>query len=210
MRQTISRVRSLRTAAPVVALFLAAGCGAEPRTAARVDPAPRPQAVPFDYVGQSWMRVAAQIGDGPATRMMVDTGMGVTLLTPEACARARCVREGTWSGRRMSGQTIELSLARVSSLTVAGHRVENARVAVFESDDVIHRDLGVEGIAGLDMFRDQPVTFDHPSMRVVLETPTSLAVRETFGVKVPVRVKNDGPNCPGSVRYGMPSPSTSL
>lgn len=57
----------------------------------------------------------------------------------------------------MSGPSIELSLARVSSLTVAGHRVENATVAVFESDDVIHRELGVVGIAGLDIFRDQPV-----------------------------------------------------
>jgi hypothetical protein len=126
--------------------------------------------------------------------MMIDTGMGITLLTPEACARAGCTPEGTFRGRRMSGQLIELTIARVSSLTVAGHRVKNARVAVFESDAVIHRDLGVEGIAGLDLFRDQPITFDHPAMRVVLETPRSLAARTASGRKVPVRVKHDGPS----------------
>ncbi len=125
--------------------------------------------------------------------MMIDTGMGVTLLTPEACARAGCVREGTWSGQRMSGQSVTLEIARVRSLTVAGHRVENARVAVFESDDVIHRDLGVEGIAGLDVFRDQPVTFDHRAKRVVLESAGTLAAREASGTAVRVRVKHDGP-----------------
>ena len=140
------------------------------------------------------MRVPARIAGGPETKLMVDTGMGVTLLTPEACERAGCVREGTWSGQRMSGQTVTLTIARVSSLVVAGHRVENHRVAVFESDDVIHHDLGVEGIAGLDVFRDQPVTFDHQKMRVVLETAQSLTAREKIGTKVPVRVKHDGPS----------------
>lgn len=140
------------------------------------------------------MRVPAQIADGPATAMMIDTGMGVTLLTPEACERAHCVREGTWSGQRMSGQTVALSMARVSSLTVAGHRVENARVAVFESDEIIHRDLGVEGIAGLDVFRDQPVTFDHHAMRLVLESAESLAARRSAGTNVNVRVKHEGPS----------------
>lgn len=85
-------------------------------------------------------------------------------------------------------------MARVSSITVAGRRAENARVAVFESDEIIHRDLGVEGIAGLDIFRDQPVTFDHRAMRVVLESAESLASREASGTKVRVRVKHDGPS----------------
>lgn len=199
------------TALPLV-FVLATGCsGAGPQRASNAitntstaasttAPKRAPERVPeptssvaFEYVGQSWMRVPAQIGTGPASAMMVDTGMGVTLLTPEACARAGCMPEGTWSGKRMSGQSIELAIARVSSLTVAGHRVENARVAVFASDDVIHRDLGVEGIAGLDVFRDQAVTFDHPSMRVVLESAASLGAREAAGTKVAVRIKNDGP-----------------
>jgi len=38
------------------------------------------------------------------------------------------------------------------------------------------------------------VTFDHPSMRVVLESARSLAAREASGIKVPVRVKHDGPS----------------
>lgn len=191
--------RALRGAgALVVSLVLAAACSPNagspaPRSTPNGD-AESARAIPFDYVGQSWMRVPARIGDGAETRMMIDTGMGVTLVTPEACARAGCVREGSWSGQRMSGQTVELTIARVSSITVAGHRVENARVAVFESDDVIHRDLGVEGIAGLDVFRDQPVTFDHPAMRVVLESPASLAARKASGTSVPARVKHDGPS----------------
>ena len=200
-RTRIARTLVARTLAALTIAGLALGCGGAARSttgepdAARATHTPSlPRVVPFDYVGQSWMRVPARIGDGAETRMMIDTGMGVTLLTPEACARARCVREGTWTGHRMSGQAVTLSLARVSSLTVAGHRVENAQVAVFDSDDIIHRDLGVDGIAGLDVFRDQPVTFDHPAMKVVLESPDSLAARRKAGATAAVRVRHEGPS----------------
>jgi hypothetical protein len=176
----------------MLALVQVLGC-AKPAPVAPTRKTVEARSVSFDFVGQSWVRVPSRVGDGPETKMMIDTGMGVTLLTPEACQRAGCVREGTFTGHRMSGQAVTLGLARVSSLTVAGHRVENAQVAVFESDDVIHRDLGVVGIAGLGLFRTQPVTFDHRAMRVVLETPDSLRAREAKGAKVRVRVKNEGP-----------------
>lgn len=178
----------------VVMIALAQGCARPaPVSAPPTPPKAGARSVPFDFVGQSWVRVPAQVADGPETKMMIDTGMGVTLLTPEACQRAGCVREGTFTGHRMSGQAVTMQLARVASLTVAGHRVENAQVAVFESDDVIHRDLGVVGIAGLGHFRSQALTFDHPAMRVVLETPESLRARAANGTPVRVRVKNEGP-----------------
>lgn len=197
MTRSLRKTAARAWLASLVGLASLLGCGAKPAPgtappgARVVEPA---SSVAFDYVGQSWMRVPARVADGPPTKMMLDTGMGVTLLTPEACARARCVREGTWSGQRMSGQRVELTLARVASLTVAGHRVEQAQVAVFESDEIIHRDLGVDGIAGLDLFRDRPVTFDHRAGRVVLETPGSLAARAAAGATVKVRVKHDGPS----------------
>lgn len=188
-------MRPVRIALLALAQLLGCAGRQAPPTAPPITAQAETQArsVPFDFVGQSWVRVPARVGDGPETKMMIDTGMGVTLLTPEACQRAGCVREGTFVGHRMSGQSVTLGLARVSSLTVAGHRIENAQVAVFESDDVIHRDLGVVGIAGLDLFRGQPITFDHRGMRVVLETPGSLREREAKGTKVRVRVKNEGP-----------------
>jgi hypothetical protein len=220
MRLPRSRIRPrlARFALAVTSTAIAAGalgCGARTggRSSARnsgrnvssvasavASPPPSPptdspaRAVAFDYVGQSWMRVPARVADGPEVRMMVDTGIGVTLLTPEACERAGCVTESVFRGRRMSGQEVEITIARVRSITVAGHRVENARVAVFGDDSIIHRDLGVVGIAGLDLFRHQPVTFDHSAMRVVLETPASLAAREAAGLRVGVRVEHDGPS----------------
>lgn len=184
----------------VAAAGLASACGGATRSVGEPDAMRAahqpvlPRAVPFDYVGQSWMRVPARIADGPEGRMMLDTGIGVTLLTPEACARAACIREGMWTGHRMSGQPVTLQLARVSSLTVAGHRVEDAQVAVFESDEIIPRDLGVDGIAGLDVFRDQPVTFDHPAMQVVLESPASLEARRKSGATAAIRVRHEGPS----------------
>lgn len=182
------------------AIGLATGCGGSSDRQQPMHHPPQPQAQPqprsssFDLVGQSWVRAEGRIADGPSTRFMVDTGMGVTLLTPEACKRAGCVPTGRWTGKRMSGQAIEISLARVRVLEVAGHRVENAQVAVFELDSVMHRDLGIEGIAGLDFFRSQAVTFDHPNRRIILEDDSSLEQRERSGVVVPVRVDNDGPS----------------
>jgi hypothetical protein len=174
---------------------LAMTCGAlacSPSNAAKPVTPHAPAPARFDYVGQDWLRFEARVGD-TSTRLMLDTGGGVTLLSKKLCEKVGCVPDGTFTGKRMSGQALTIPMARVESIVMAGHAVKNARVAVLDTASLLHPDLGVDGIAGLDLFRDCPFTIDYGSHELVLEDESSLAVRRAAGEVVSVRVENDGP-----------------
>lgn len=171
--------------------FVAAASCARPAPVAVQDLPSR--SAPFDYVGQSWMRFDAKVA-GASTRMILDTGGGITVLSPALCARVGCVPDGTHTGKRMSGQDIRVPMVRVSSLEIAGQHVTNARVGVLEAVGLLHPELGVEGFAALDLFRDQAFTFDYAGRRLVLEDEASSAARRAAGLAVQVRVENEGPS----------------
>ena len=157
--------------------------------------APNPvksSAVAFEYVGQNWLKVAATVGDQP-THLLFDTGGGITILSKTLCDRMKCISDGTFSGKRMSGQPIEVQMARVPSITIGSRRV-NAPVAVLDTSGLLHPDLGVDGIGGLDLFRDQAVTIDYAKHQLVIEDATSLEARKNSGRVTKVRVENDGPS----------------
>jgi hypothetical protein len=159
---------------------------------------PQPQresrSASFDFVGQSWMRFDATVSDHITTRLILDTGGGVTILSRRLCERALCVPDGTFSGKRMSGQEIHVQMVRVPALVIAGHRLSNVRVAVLDLDSLLHPELGVEGFVALDLFRDQPFTIDYRSRSLVLEDEKSLPARSAAGTAVDVRVMDDGPS----------------
>ncbi len=188
--------RALRVTATTLALT---ACASAPPPAVTTAPsaqsdASAPGVAPFDDVGESWIRVNATIGERTATRLMFDTGGGVTLLSRTLCAKVGCVEDGTFTGQRMSGQSLTLPMARVPSITIAGHRVTNARVAVLDTSSLLHPELGVEGFAALDLFRDSAITIDYPGKRLVVESPSTLQERARAGVTTRVRVEHDGPS----------------
>ncbi len=177
---------------PWVAFALSAGVAC-----ARPTPAPVPPSPPsrkFDYVGQSWMRFEARVSGKIATRLILDTGGGVTLLSKQLCARAGCIPDGTFTGKRMSGQALTIPMARVPSILIAGREVKSARVAVMDTSSLLHPELGVEGFVGLDLFRDQPFTIHYRSRELVLESEFTLDARRQAGEVVGVRVEHDGPS----------------
>lgn len=139
------------------------------------------------------MRFDAAVA-GTSTHLILDTGGGITVLSKRLCDQVGCVPDGTYTGKRMSGQAITVPMVRVPSITMAGHRVENARVGVLDMASLLHPELGVEGFAGLDLFRDRPFTLEYGHTRLVLEDDASLAARKKRGSVSKVRVEDDGPS----------------
>lgn len=168
-------------------------CGGRSHEASSI---PKPSAatsVPFDYVGQSWIRVPANVG-GVSTHLMFDTGGGLTILSDALCTKMKCVPDGSFSGKRMSGQSIDVKMARVPSIEIAGHRVENARVAVLDTSSLLHPDIGVDGVAALDVMRGEAVTIDYPRKQLVLEDAASRDARRKNGITTKVRIEDEGPS----------------
>lgn len=128
-----------------------------------------------------------------AARFVVDTGMGVTLVSSELATAVGCVADGrTYTGRRMSGQEVTLSLGQLRSLTIGDHRSDDVTVGIFDFEGLAMPDP-IDGFLALDYFRQTPMTVDYQKGEMVLEDDESLETRSRAGVAVTVDVHRDGP-----------------
>jgi hypothetical protein len=124
-------------------------------------------------------------GATPLT-LLVDTGGGATLITPEVAARRGCRPYGRDVGHRMTGEPVEF--ARCDELTVSAGRWRRRLqpVAVFDVNALLPPELPrLDGVLALDAFRGQVVTFDWPGGRIIVQGAADAApARHADGLPV--------------------------
>jgi predicted aspartyl protease len=142
--------------------------------------------IPFDRVGHL-VRIAGELPGGRPARFLVDTGIGISLVHPSVVDRAGLQLTGEeFTGRRMSGQEVRSPLAALPVLRIGDHTVTESVVAVaaLGAVDGAH---GFDGILGLDLLGELPLTVDPFAQVIRLGVPA--ADERTV---VPVRVQRDG------------------
>ncbi len=145
--------------------------------------------VPFQYLAH--LVTVPVLAGGMTARFVVDTGIGVTLVSQALAARAGCKPDGSaYTGRRMSGHPVTLPLRSLRSLRVGDLGAEDVTVGIFDMSEMAGLG-GIDGFLGLDFFRSAPVTIDYPTGAVVVEDADSLARRARTGVPAGVRVEHD-------------------
>lgn len=145
-------------------------------------------AVPFEYL-HHLVTVPVNVA-GVETRFVLDTGMGLVLLTEELAAAVGCGPDGsTYTGRRMSGQEVTVPVGRLESLSFAGLTRRAVPVGILDLDQPAL--AAVSGFLSLAFFRDRAVSFDYPQREIVLEDEASLEAREQDGAVVEIRVEQD-------------------
>lgn len=119
---------------------------------------------------------------GRSLTMLVDTGGGATLVTPQVAREIGCTPFGRDVGHRMSGEAVEFQ--RCESLTLSSgawqQRVEP--VAVFDIGRLLPPELPrLDGVLALDAFRGNVVTLDWKAGTLTVHGPeeSDLAVRES-------------------------------
>jgi hypothetical protein len=93
--------------------------------------------------------------------MLVDTGGGVTAISPEIAASIGCTPHGTDVGHRMTGEAV--TFQRCASVTLATGAWSHtfSPVAVFDVGALLPKELPhVDGVLSLDAFRGRVVTLD--------------------------------------------------
>jgi hypothetical protein len=178
---------------PIWLVFLLlAGCGGrEPVQAAQ--PA-ADIAIPLEPYFRDLRTVRATL-DRDTVTLLLDTGGGATLLTPEVARRIGCRPYGRDVGhRRMSGEPVEFQRCDSVSLGFSGWFRRFAPVAVFDVNRLLPPELPrVDGVLALDGFRGQVVTIDWPARRVIVHAErSSAAALEADGVPVRVATGESG------------------
>lgn len=151
----------------------------------------------FEFVGGHLTTVEVQINDTIEKRFILDTGIGVNLISKSLCDRVDCEISGEHTGERMSGQQITVPMSSVSSLALGSHRQVNVPVGVWDMEGLLPDTPEFADIAGflsLNFFEDRPFTLDYEARSIVLETEDRLRERKEAGVTIPISVERDGPS----------------
>lgn len=148
--------------------------------------------MPFRYLGHA-LTIPVSVC-GIETRFVFDTGIGVNLVSESLAARVGCLPDGsTFTGRRMSGQSVTLPLGSLGELRIGASEMRDVPAGIFDLQAAAG--LGeVEGFVSLGCFLTTPVTVDYAAGQLVVEDAESLARRVAAGTPVAVQVHRDGPS----------------
>jgi hypothetical protein len=128
------------------------------------------------YVGRL-LTVAVRLGKEPL-RLLLDTGGGQTLITPEVARRLGCTPCGRSVALRMTGERVEFQRCDAVPLEIGGRRLGASPVAVWDVMAVLPKDVPpLDGVLALDRLAEQPFTLDLSGRSLILESAVSLEKR---------------------------------
>jgi hypothetical protein len=155
---------------------------------------------PFDYLHHLvTVPVAAA---GHETRFILDSGIGLTLVTDRFAARIGVgPGDETFTGRRMSGQEVTIPLATLRSLSFDGLQREDVRVGILDTAGFPPEVAELDGFLSLAFFEQTPFTVDYPRGVVQVGAPED-------GTAVEIRIESEGPDVTAFMPLVLPSGRT--
>lgn len=146
---------------------------------------------------------------GAEARFVLDTGIGLTLVTDAFARRIGCVPgAATFSGRRMSGQLVTVPLADGPEIALGAFAHREDTVGVLDLRGFPPALTGIDGFLSLAFFEAAPFTVDYGGALVVVESAASLEARARAGAAVPLRLERDGPSLCAFVALDVPGAGT--
>jgi len=114
--------------------------------------APRPGAAPesviaFRALEGDLIEVPVRLNGAREVRFVLDTGIGVTLVSRALCAELGCEPAGGYVGRRMSGQEIHVPLARIGEIALGPHRRAGEVVGLVDLEGFVPPGSAVQVLA---------------------------------------------------------------
>jgi hypothetical protein len=169
----------------LAAACVAAGCGQA------TGPPPAPAAKAATLALQPYFRELKTVHvstAGLALTMLLDTGGGATLITPDAARQIGCTPFGRDVGHRMTGEAVEFQRCESLELAAGTWRRRIEPVAVFDVNRLLPPELPkLDGLLALDAFQGEVVTLDWRAGTLTVRAPDDArAALEASGV--PVRI----------------------
>lgn len=149
--------------------------------------------MPFEYVAKTFISVPVTLNGSITKRFIVDTGAGISVVSKSLCAELGCKLDGDFTGKRMSGQSVKIPLAKIQSLAVGDINHSDMTVGLFDMD-VLMPGAGIDGIVALDFFRNLSVSFNYKNNTLTFETASSVDEIVGKGASVPVKFEIEGPS----------------
>jgi len=179
-------------------------------TAQAQRPAPAPEAVIQMKPWRTRWAVEAEVA-GRKGLYLLDTGAGITLVSPETAKRAGCEPWGRITGYDMMGTRHDGPHCGDSiPVTLAGIALAPPVLGLIRMAEHNPRDAGLDGIIGLNLFEGRTLTFDFAAGTLTLESEASRTARIATLRPLRVRLKREVNGCALAVMAAVPSKKGTL
>jgi Aspartyl protease len=128
--------------------------------------------------------IPVTVGESTPIQVVLDTGAGLAVLAPSVIEKIHGVPAGVFTGFRMTGERLDISLYKIPRMTIGPIEQKDVLVGSWDVLDRLHLD----GIVSLSQFKDQPFTLDFGKKLLTFETAKTLAKRRTDAVVSPIQL----------------------
>jgi hypothetical protein len=143
--------------------------------------------------------------NGVSSTFLLDTGGGVTTITPQFAERIGCRPWGRLTGYRMFGDRLDMQRCDGTRIRSGGFDLGTATVAVYDPTALLAPGTVVpDGSLAMDVFADKVVTLDVAGDRLIVEDPASLARRIEGATELPLLVTREVPGADAYVGWDTP------
>jgi hypothetical protein len=146
--------------------------------------------IPLEPYLRAQATVRAVVNGKPG-RFLFDTGEGVSSFSAAFAEKIGCHAWGQITGFRMSGERLDNKHCDNITFDLSGQKIVAPVVGIIDIMNFIGPGVPpVDGALGLDLFAHRMITII-PRQGIVLESPSSFAVRTKSARELPIRIVRD-------------------
>jgi hypothetical protein len=192
----VSGVAQTRFGVPPAAWLLATACFAVAWTGPEA-PAAGPATTTAVLTLQPYFRelkTVSILAAGRPLTMLLDTGGGATVITPDVATKIGCAPFGRDVGHRMTGEAVEFQRCESLTFSSGAWTRRIAPVGVFDIGRLLPPELPkLDGLLALDAFEGEVVTFDWSAGAVTVHAAADAAAAlKRAGVPVRIATGDSG------------------
>lgn len=162
------------------------------------------RSIPFHYILDTFIAVPMTVDGSIKGNFILDTGIGVNLLSKTVCEKLSCHPTHNHVGKRMSGQEIKIPMSTVNSLAIGDTIKSKVAVGIYDIESLIPNQ-NIMGFVGLDFFDSKPFTIDYKYKIIVIESQESLKEILAKGFVVPIQLDRIEDSLTIMMKINLPS-----
>ena len=155
--------------------------------------------IPFSFVLGHMITIPVNV-NGKEDKFIFDTGIGLTLISKRIADSPKLKFDGSFVGKRMSGQEVSINLTRISSLGVGTVEAREVAVGVFDIPG-LPSDIG--GILSPGFLKGTIFTVNYESNELILRQKNS-AIEDICDSIVPIEVVRNGSSVTIFINVDLP------
>ncbi|HUZ79409.1 MAG TPA: aspartyl protease family protein [Thermoplasmata archaeon] len=161
--------------------------------------------VRFERVAGHLAAVPVQLGPSIETRFVLDTGIGLNLISSALATRIGARRTGAiHTGQRMSGQAVSVPLVTIPRLSMGPHHRDHVPAGILDLAG-LSAQFGVDGFLSLQFFESTAFTIGGPGRTIYLPQRTPAGPGTAASFEVPIRIDRDGPSVSAFTDLRLPN-----